>query len=54
LKTELYDIVNYHTGKPVEQIEKDFDRDHWMVAPEAKDYGLIDEVLLLNARKEKK
>jgi ATP-dependent Clp protease protease subunit len=54
LKTELYDIVNYHSGKPVEQIEKDFDRDHWMTATEAKDYGLIDEVLATNARKEKK
>jgi ATP-dependent Clp protease protease subunit len=54
LKKELYDIVNYHTGQTVEKIEKDFDRDHWMTAIEAKDYGLIDEVLLINPRKEKK
>ena len=54
LKRELYDVVNVHTGKPVEQIEKDFDRDNWMTAPEAKEYGLIDEVLLTNPKKQKK
>lgn len=54
LKKELYDVVNNHTGKPVEQIERDFDRDKWMTAPEAKEYGLVDEVLLVNQRKEKK
>lgn len=54
LKSELYEIVNYHTGKPVEKIEEDFDRDHWMTAAEAKEYGFVDEVLLINPRKEKK
>lgn len=54
LKKELYDVVNYHTGKSIEQIEKDFDRDKWMTATEAKDYGLIDEVLVTSPRKEKK
>ena len=54
LKSELYEIVNHHSGKPVEQIERDFDRDHWMTAAEAKEYGLVDEVLLVNQRKEKK
>jgi ATP-dependent Clp protease protease subunit len=54
LKRELYDVVNNHTGKSVEQIEKDFDRDKWMTAIEAKEYGLVDEVLLVNQRKEKK
>ncbi len=34
--------------KSVEQIEKDFDRDKWMTATEAKEYGLVDEVLLVN------
>lgn len=53
LKSELYEIVNTHTGKPVEQIEKDFERDHWMTAPEAKDYGFVDEVLLVNHKKTK-
>jgi ATP-dependent Clp protease protease subunit len=54
LKKELYDIVNYHSGKSVEQIETDFDRDKWMTAIEAKEYGLVDEVLLTNPRKQKK
>ena len=39
---------------PVEQIEKDFDRDRWMTAAESKEYGLVDEVLLTNPRKQKK
>ena len=54
LKKELYDVVNNHTGKSVEQIERDFDRDKWMTAAEAKEYGLVDEVLLTNSRKQKK
>ncbi|MFM2139466.1 MAG: hypothetical protein RJA57_1773 [Bacteroidota bacterium] len=54
LKRELYDVVNAHTGKPIDQIERDFDRDNWMTAAEAKDYGLIDEVLVTNPKKLKK
>lgn len=54
LKNELYEIVSSHTGKPVDQIELDFDRDKWMTAAEAKEYGLVDEVLLINPKKEKK
>jgi ATP-dependent Clp protease protease subunit len=54
LKVELYEVVNYHTGKPVDQIEVDFDRDKWMTASEAKEYGIVDEVLLTNPRKDKK
>jgi ATP-dependent Clp protease, protease subunit len=54
LKNELYEIVSSHTGKPVDQIEVDFDRDKWMTATEAKEYGLVDEVLLINPKKEKK
>jgi ATP-dependent Clp protease, protease subunit len=54
LKKELYEVVNVHTGKPIEQIEKDFDRDNWMTATEAKAYGLVDEVLHTNPRKLKK
>jgi ATP-dependent Clp protease protease subunit len=45
IKTELYQILANHSGKKVEQIEKDSDRDYWMTAPEAHKYGLIDEVL---------
>lgn len=54
LKRELYEVVNVHTGKSIEQIEKDFDRDNWMTAAEATEYGLVDEVLLINPRKQKK
>ena len=45
LRRELYEILANHTGKTIEQIETDSDRDYWMKAEEAKDYGLIDEVL---------
>lgn len=45
-KTELYTIISEHTGKPVEQIASDADRDHWMTSEEAKNYGIIDEVLI--------
>jgi ATP-dependent Clp protease, protease subunit len=45
LKKELYDILANHSGKSFEEIERDSDRDYWMKAPDAKIYGLIDEVL---------
>jgi len=45
LRYELYEILANHTGKSIEQIEQDSDRDYWMKAEEAKTYGLIDEVL---------
>ena len=54
IKHELYDILSTHTGQTVEKVAKDSNRDFWMTAVEAKDYGLIDEVLITNARKEKK
>ncbi|ANH83787.1 ATP-dependent Clp protease proteolytic subunit [Niabella ginsenosidivorans] len=54
LKKELYEIVNIHTDRPIDQIEKDFDRDKWMTASEAKEYGFVDEVLLVNNKKQKK
>ncbi|WP_127133205.1 ClpP family protease [Pseudoflavitalea rhizosphaerae] len=54
IKKNLYDIIAYHTGKPVKTIEKDSDRDYWLTSDEAKEYGLVDEVLLINPRKEKK
>ena len=46
LKKELYTIIADHSGRPYEQIEKDSDRDYWMTAAEAKEYGMIDEVLV--------
>ncbi|MBO6005689.1 MAG: ATP-dependent Clp endopeptidase proteolytic subunit ClpP [Paludibacteraceae bacterium] len=45
LKTELYTIISEHSGKPFEQVEKDSDRDHWMTSAEAKEYGMIDNIL---------
>ncbi len=51
LKKELYSIIAQHSGKPYEQIEKDSDRDYWMTAAEAKEYGMIDDVLV-RTRKE--
>ncbi|MCC7402159.1 MAG: ATP-dependent Clp protease proteolytic subunit [Chitinophagaceae bacterium] len=54
LKSELYEVISNHSGKSIKQIEKDFDRDHWMTATEAKEYGLVDEVLVTNPRKDKK
>ena len=46
LKKELYTIIADHSGNDYKRIEKDSDRDHWMIASEAKDYGMIDEVLM--------
>ena len=46
LKTELYDIISHHSGQTFEQIQKDGERDYWMTSQEAKEYGMIDEVLL--------
>jgi ATP-dependent Clp protease protease subunit len=46
LRKELYEIISHHSGQPFEKIEKDSDRDYWMKAEEAKEYGLIDEVLV--------
>ena len=45
LKKDLYKILSDHSGKSVKEIENDSDRDYWMRAKEAKEYGLIDEVL---------
>ena len=45
VKKDLYNILSSHSGKTYEQIEKDSDRDYWMRAEEAVEYGLIDEVL---------
>ncbi len=45
LKEQLNKILASHTGKPVEQIEKDTDRDYFMSADEAKNYGLVDNVI---------
>jgi ATP-dependent Clp protease protease subunit len=46
LKRELYEIIAFHSGNPVDKVEKDSDRDYWMTSQEAKDYGMIDEILV--------
>lgn len=48
IKRELFEIIAYHSGNPVDKVEKDSDRDHWMTSQEAKDYGMIDEILHRN------
>ena len=48
VKQELYKIISDHSGQPIKKIEKDSDRDYWMNSTEAKEYGMIDEVLLRN------
>lgn len=45
LKKELYTIIANHSGQDFDKVEKDSDRDYWMRAEEAKEYGMIDEVL---------
>ncbi|MDX9811171.1 MAG: ATP-dependent Clp endopeptidase proteolytic subunit ClpP [Bacteroidales bacterium] len=45
VRRELYEIIANHSGNPIEKVEKDSDRDHWMTSLEAKEYGMIDEIL---------
>ncbi len=45
LRTDLNKILGYHTGQTIERIQKDTDRDLYMTAAQARDYGLVDEVL---------
>ncbi|WP_185862164.1 ATP-dependent Clp endopeptidase proteolytic subunit ClpP [Blattabacterium cuenoti] len=45
LKRELYEIISNHSGLSIDKIEKDSDRDYWMTSQEAKEYGMIDEIL---------
>lgn len=52
LKDELYRIISSHSGQPFEKVEADSDRDYWMTAHEAKEYGMVDKVLV-NEKKAK-
>lgn len=45
LRVELYEIIAKHSEQPYEKVEKDSDRDYWLKADEALEYGMIDEVL---------
>jgi len=49
LKKELYDIIAQHSGQTYDKVWEDSDRDYWMIAEEAKEYGMIDEVLVRTA-----
>jgi ATP-dependent Clp protease protease subunit len=51
MRSELYEILSSHTGKDFDTIERDCDRDYWMTAQDAKDYGLVDEVLSRDKKK---
>ena len=54
MQKELYEILAHHTGQDYDKIERDCDRDNWMVASEAKAYGLVDEVLDRTSTREDK
>jgi ATP-dependent Clp protease protease subunit len=49
LRRRMAEIISYHSGQPVEQVEKDIDRDRFMTPEEAKAYGIIDEVITSRA-----
>jgi ATP-dependent Clp protease protease subunit len=51
LRAELYTIIADHSGNTLEKVEKDSDRDYWMTAKEALDYGMIDEILERSKKK---
>lgn len=51
LKKELYDIIATHSGQPFDKVEGDSERDYWMTSTEARDYGMIDEVLIKHQEK---
>jgi ATP-dependent Clp protease protease subunit len=48
LKEELYKIISKHSGQDYEKVYEDSDRDYWMKADKAKEYGMIDEILARN------
>ncbi len=53
LRDRINEILAHHTGQNLEKIQKDTDRDYFMSAQESKDYGLVDEVILPERKKEK-
>ncbi|MGO4888861.1 ATP-dependent Clp endopeptidase proteolytic subunit ClpP [Anaerobacillus sp. MEB173] len=52
MREKLNEILSERTGQPIEVIERDTDRDNFMTAPAAKEYGLIDDVIASSAKKE--
>lgn len=53
LKKELYEIISKHSGQSYEKVWESSDRDYWMIAHEAKEFGMIDEILASSAKTEK-
>jgi ATP-dependent Clp protease protease subunit len=51
LKTELYEIISEHSGQTFDKVYADCDRDHWMTAKEAMEYGIVDTILTGRAKK---
>lgn len=51
LKDELYRIISDHSGQPMDRVTKDSDRDYWMTAKEAQEYGMIDKILVNEHKK---
>lgn len=50
-RTELYNIISEHSGQPFDKVFADADRDFWMTAQEAKEYGMVDEILIKRKNK---
>jgi ATP-dependent Clp protease protease subunit len=48
VKKELYTIISDHSGQPFDKVAQDSDRDYWMTSAEAKEYGMVDDVLMKN------
>lgn len=51
VKENLYTIISDHTGQDIKKVEEDCERDFWLLADEAKEYGIVDEVLKSNPKK---
>ena len=51
LRTELYNIISEHSGQPYDKVFNDADRDYWMSAQEALEYGMVDEILVKKKKK---
>jgi ATP-dependent Clp protease protease subunit len=53
IREQMNEILSHHTGQPVDKIARDTDRNYWMSAMEAKEYGIVDEVIVMKEKKEK-
>jgi ATP-dependent Clp protease protease subunit len=51
MRDKINEIIAHHTGKPLDKVVKDTDRDYFMSAQEAKEYGLVDEVVIGKQKK---